>query len=162
MQATNPKTKGKAMPQFVISCRTERVLTVDADDEASARTIAEDTDFSAWESTDSPYSIRQSAATAEPHVRDVQCGAQTLRIDMPRFRAERQLLTKIADLARQERPYAPASGDEGLLDGLLELTDALLDAAEEGVEELVEHARRVGAPRMRWDDLVHDTAQDAA
>ena len=148
------------MPQFVIRCRTERVLTVDADDEASARMIAEDTDFSAWDSTDSPYSIRQSAATTDPHLREVQCGAQTLRIDMPRFRAQRELLTKIADLARQKRPYEPASGDEGLLDGLLELTDALLDAAEEGVEELVEHARQVGAPEDALDELVHDTAQE--
>ena len=63
---------------------------------------------------------------------------------MPRFRVQRELLTKIADLARQDRPYVPESGDEGLLDGLLELTDALLDAAEEGIEErvseLAEHA----------------------
>jgi hypothetical protein len=47
------------MPQFEIRCNTERVLLVEADDEASAIAIAEQTDFSDWDSADSPYSIER-------------------------------------------------------------------------------------------------------
>ena len=51
---------------------------------------------------------------------------------MQLFHVQRELLTKIADLARKNQPYTPASGDEQLLDGLLEMTDALFDVAEAG------------------------------
>ena len=132
---------------------------------------AEHTDFSDWDSTDSPYSIRRLDAPAEvpPHVREMECGSHVLRIDMRLFRSQRELLTKIADLARKGQSYLPASGDGLLLEGLLELTDALFDAAEaddEGmktekhVAELMEHARQVGSPEDALDELVHDTAQD--
>jgi hypothetical protein len=132
------------MPKFEIRCNTERVLEVEADDEASAVQIAEQTDFSDWDSAESPYSIeRMMDASATPnntaphHVQTVECGTDTLRIDVELFRVQRELLTKIADLARKNRPYTPASGDDRLLNGLLELTDALLDATEtsEGTEE---------------------------
>ena len=125
------------MPKFEIRCNTERVLTVEADDEASALQIAEQTDYSDWDSAaDSPYSIEPLDAAGEvvpePTVwRDVQeVDRGPLRIDMQLFHAQRELLTKIADLARKSQPYTPALGDEQILDGLLELTDALSDATE--------------------------------
>jgi hypothetical protein len=46
-------------------------------------------------------------------------------IDGPLFRNQRELLMKITDLAQRKQPYAPAPGDEGLLDGLVELTDKI-------------------------------------
>ncbi len=79
------------MPKFEIRCNTERVLQVEADDEASALTIAEETDFSDWDSAaDSPYSIEPLGAAGEVveentvrrHVQAVECGPDTLRIDM--------------------------------------------------------------------------------
>ena len=128
------------MSKFEIRCNTERVLEVEADDEASALQIAEQTDFSDWDSADSAYSIEPLDAAGEVvqepttarhhHVQTVECGAETLRIDMQLFRVQRELLTTITDLARNNRPYTPAVGDEQLLNGLLELTDALVDANE--------------------------------
>ena len=47
------------MPKYEIRCNTERVLIVDADDERSALQIAEQTEFSDWDSADSPYSIEE-------------------------------------------------------------------------------------------------------
>jgi hypothetical protein len=156
------------MPQFEIRCNTKRVLAVEADDERSAVETAEHVDFSDWDSTDSPYSVRRLDATAaSPDVREMECGSHVLRIDVRLFRSQRELLTKIADLARKGQPYSPDPEDGPLLDGLLELTDALFDAAagdgtevEGQVRELLEHARRVGAPEDALDDLVHDTAQE--
>jgi hypothetical protein len=152
------------MPQFEIRCNTKRVLAVEADDERSAVETAEHVDFSDWDSTDSPYSVRRLDATAaSPDVREMECGSHVLRIDMRLFRSQRELLTRIADLARQGQPYSPGPEDGPLLDGLLELTDALYDAAEadeEGdeverrVAELLEHARQVGAPEDTLDELV--------
>ena len=49
----------------------------------------------------------------------------TLNIDGKLFRSQRELLMKIADLGRQKRPYNPMPGDGALLEGLLELTDAI-------------------------------------
>lgn len=54
-----------------------------------------------------------------------------LNLDGPVFRAQRNLLVKIADLARRKRPYEPAPGDERLLEGLLGLTDAIADQAHD-------------------------------
>ncbi len=123
------------MPKFEIRCNTERVLEVEADDETAATKIAEQTDFSDWDSAaDSPYSIErldaQGEVEPEKTVRRLECGPDTLRIDMQLFRVQRELLTKITDLARKNQPYAPAAGDDQLLNGLLELTDAMLDATE--------------------------------
>ena len=42
----------------------------------------------------------------------------TLNLDGPAFRAQRELLLRIADLVRRKQPYTPAPGDEGLLEGL--------------------------------------------
>jgi len=50
-----------------------------------------------------------------------------LRIDGQLFEIQRQLLVRITDLARRNVAYAPTPGDEDLLEGLLELTDALAD-----------------------------------
>ena len=126
------------MPKYEIRCNTERVLEVEADDEASALKIAERTDYSDWDSADSPYSIEPLDAsdtpddTAPQQVQVVEVRSDTLRIDPQLFRVQRELLTKIADLARKNQPYVPASGDNRLLDGILELTDALSDANEAG------------------------------
>jgi hypothetical protein len=62
-----------------------------------------------------------------------------LRLDGGAFRAQRELLTKIADLIGRGQPYEPAPGDEELLDGLLELTDAIADQAHDryGIECLL-------------------------
>ena len=121
------------MPKFKIRCNTERVLEVEADDEASAMKVAEETDFSDWDSADSPYSIERLDApddSVRQRVQAVALGPDSLRIDVPLFRVQRELLAKIADLAEKNQPYTPAAGDGRLLDGLLELTDALFDASE--------------------------------
>jgi hypothetical protein len=55
----------------------------------------------------------------------------TLNLDGPAFRAQRELLLRIADLVRQKRSYTPVPGDEGLLEGLLNLTDAIADQAHD-------------------------------
>jgi len=132
------KLKGRTMPKFEIRCNTERILEVEADDEASATKVAEETDFSDWDSADSLYSVERLDAPEEvaaespvpSSVQEAVLGPDSPRIDMPLFGVQRELLTKIADLARKRQPYAPAAGDERLLDGLLELTDALFDATE--------------------------------
>ncbi len=62
-----------------------------------------------------------------------------LRLDGPALRAQRELLLRIADLARRGLPYPPASGDENLLEGLAALTDSLADQAHDkyGIECLL-------------------------
>jgi hypothetical protein len=64
----------------------------------------------------------------------------TLNIDGKLFRSQRELLMKIADLARQKRPYSPTPGEEALLEGLLELTDELADQAhnQHGIDCLLD------------------------
>jgi hypothetical protein len=63
----------------------------------------------------------------------------TLHIDGPAFRAQRELLIKIADLVHQKQPYEPAPGDEHLLEGLINLTDDIADQAhdEHGIDCLI-------------------------
>ena len=133
------------MPQFEIRCNTERILVVEAADEESAREIAEDTDFSEWEQADSLYEIEPVEEPAEPvgalppdhslpHPRhDSEGRSYRLRIDMPLFQRQRELLTTITDVARNGQPYVPAPGDAELLNGLLELSDALADEYEDGI-----------------------------
>jgi hypothetical protein len=55
----------------------------------------------------------------------------SLNLDGPLFHKQRELLMKIADLARQKQPYSPTSGDEVLLDGIVELTDEIADQAHD-------------------------------
>ena len=55
----------------------------------------------------------------------------TLNIDGKLFRSQRELLMKIADLARRKRPCSPMPGDGALWEGLLELTDELADQAHD-------------------------------
>jgi len=63
-----------------------------------------------------------------------------LAIDGKLFRAQRELLLKIADLADKKKPYLPAPGDTDLLDGLVNLTDAIADQAHDqhGIDCLLE------------------------
>ena len=54
-----------------------------------------------------------------------------LSLDGELFRSQRELLLRIADLARRQQPYEPAPGDDRLLEGLLGLTDAIADQAHD-------------------------------
>jgi hypothetical protein len=62
-----------------------------------------------------------------------------LHIDGKLFRSQRELLMKIADLARKKQPYSPTPSDAVLLEGLLGLTDELADQAhdEHGIDCLL-------------------------
>jgi len=62
------------------------------------------------------------------------------------FRAQRELLLRIADLARRKLPYEPAPGDDEVLEGLLGLTDEIADQAHD---------------RHGIDCLLHDDEGDA-
>ena len=48
-----------------------------------------------------------------------------LNLDGGAFRAQRELLLRIADLACRKQPYEPAPGDRELLEGLVALTDKI-------------------------------------
>ena len=62
----------------------------------------------------------------------------SLHIDGPLFRKQRELLLKIADLARQKRPYSPTPGEAVLLEGLVELTDEIADQGhDQGIDCLL-------------------------
>lgn len=65
----------------------------------------------------------------------------SLHVDGPLFRAQRELLLRIADHAKREQPYEPASGDERLLEGLLNLTESLADQAHDrhGIDCLLDN-----------------------
>jgi hypothetical protein len=54
-----------------------------------------------------------------------------LHLDGQHFRAQRELLVKLADLARGKRPYEPAPDDGELLEGLVALTDTIADQAHD-------------------------------
>jgi len=54
-----------------------------------------------------------------------------LHIDGTLFRRQRELLLQIAGAVRNRRNYKPKSGDEGLLEGLLSLTDEIADEAHD-------------------------------
>jgi len=86
------------MPKFEFRCNTERVLMVEADDEPKAREIAEQTDFSDWDSLDSPYAIKVIDNSDQPveTVHQLEA-AYKLRLDGQLFRRQRQLLSKILD-----------------------------------------------------------------
>ena len=47
------------------------------------------------------------------------------------FRAQRELLVKLADLAGRGQHYEPAQGDTDLLEGLAAVTDAIADQAHD-------------------------------
>ena len=66
-----------------------------------------------------------------------------LHIDGKLFRAQRELLLKIADLVRRKQPYKPSLGDGELLEGLLNLTDAICGSGPRPVRH------RLPAERMR-------------
>jgi len=63
-----------------------------------------------------------------------------LKIDGPLFRAQRELLLNLRDLAGQETPFIPAPVHESLLDGLIHLTDEMADQAHDrhGLDCLLE------------------------
>ena len=54
-----------------------------------------------------------------------------LNLDGPLFRTQRELLLRLADLARRKQPYEPVPGDEAMLEGLVDLTDPLADQAHD-------------------------------
>ena len=130
------------MPKFEIRCNTERVLVIEADDEQAAREIAEHTDFSDWDSLDSPYSInavdKPSDQPAEP-VNQLEA-TYTLRIDGQLFRRQRQLLLNILDAVSRHEPYVPAANDTDLLEGATALLDEIADQAHDrhGIDCLLE------------------------
>jgi hypothetical protein len=131
------------MPKFEIRCNTERVLVVEADDEQSAREIAEDTDFSDWDSADSPYSIAAIDSSPDQPVDPVNQSeaAYTLRIDGELFRHQRKLLLNILDAASQNQSYVPAVNDVDLLEGMAATLDEIADQAHDkyGIDCLLEN-----------------------
>ena len=52
-----------------------------------------------------------------------------LQVDLQLLLAQRALLINVTDLAQRQYPYRPVPGDGELLNGLLELTDAIVDQA---------------------------------
>ena len=54
-----------------------------------------------------------------------------LRIDGPTFRSQRELLLKLRELVSADIPYSASPHDQGRLEGLIELTDALADQAHD-------------------------------
>jgi len=72
-----------------------------------------------------------------------------LRLDGQAFRAQRELLLKVADLARQGQPYEPAPGDDEVLEGLAALTDEIADQAHDrhGIDCLLEDGEGDAAAR---------------
>ena len=163
VQATNPKTKGKAMPQFIIRCRTERVLTVDADDEASARTIAEDTDFSAW----GIHRLALLDPAVGRHGGPSRPGSAVRGTDAPHRHAAvprriRELLTKIADLALGGATLCARIGRRGAAGRALG-TDRRPAGCRRGRRRGTGGACPAGrCAEDAEDDLVHDTVKDAA
>jgi hypothetical protein len=55
----------------------------------------------------------------------------TLDIDGPLFRRQRELLLRLNEVVRYGRAYERHDGDEVLMEGLLELTDAVADQAHD-------------------------------
>jgi hypothetical protein len=166
IMATTNHDKGNAtMPKYEIRCNTERVLEVEADDEQAARKIAEQTDFSDWDSADSLYSIEtiesssddasrgdsadSSRSTAGVSASDRSFepvnqleSAYTLRIDGELFRRQRELLLKIQDAVSRHEPYVPAANDVDLLEGATSLLDEIADQAHDqhGIDCLLKDA----------------------
>ena len=54
-----------------------------------------------------------------------------LHIDGKLFRRQRELLMRLAALVHGKQAYNPKPGDEGLLEGLLSLTDEIADQAHD-------------------------------
>ena len=118
------------MPKFDIRCSTERVLVVEADDEPTARKIAEETDFSDWDSFDSPYAIKSIDNSDQPVETVNQLdAAYKLRLDGELFRRQRQLLLKILDAVSRHERYVPTANDAELLEGTAALLDEIADQA---------------------------------
>jgi hypothetical protein len=151
------------MPRFEIRCNTERVLEVEANDEQAAREIAEQTDFSDWDSADSLYSIETIEGSTDdssdgdltdspPSIETISSSDQpvepvdpseaiyTLRIDGELFRRQRELLLKIQDAVSRHEPYIPAASDVDLLEGATTLLDEIADQAHDqhGIDCLLE------------------------
>jgi hypothetical protein len=62
----------------------------------------------------------------------------SLLIDGPLFRKQRELLIALADSARNERAMQIGSDEASLLEGLVELTDAIADQAyDRGIDCLI-------------------------
>jgi hypothetical protein len=76
-----------------------------------------------------PPSAHDRLKRRETHVNEPK--RYELHLDGQLFRGQRELLLRVADLARRGRPYKPAPGDEALLEGLLNLTDEIADQAHD-------------------------------
>lgn len=62
----------------------------------------------------------------------------SLLIDGPLFRKQRELLIALADSARNRQAMPVGSDNASLLDGLVELTDAIADQAHDhGIDCLI-------------------------
>ena len=118
------------MPKFEFRCNTERVLVVEADDEQTARGIAEQTDFSDWDSLDSPYAIKliDNSDQSVETVHQLE-GAYKLRLDGELFRRQRELLLNILDAVSRNERYVPTANDTDLLEGTAALLDEIADQA---------------------------------
>ena len=75
--------------------------------------------------------VRGDQANATSHGRMNGVQPYALHLDGPLFRRQRELLLKIADLVRRGRRWKPLPGDGQLLEGLIELTDAVADQAHD-------------------------------
>ena len=120
------------MPKFEIRCNTERVLVVAADDEHKAREIAEQTDFSDWDSFDSPYVIEDIVNSDQPiNLVNQLEAAYNLRIDGQMLRSQRQLLLNMLDAISRHEHYVPTANDAELLEGATALLDEIADQAHD-------------------------------
>jgi hypothetical protein len=70
-----------------------------------------------------------------------------LLIDGPLFRKQRELLIALADSARNRRAVHLGCDEATLLEGLLELTDAIADQAfDHGIDCLIAEPKNESAP----------------
>ncbi len=81
---------------------------------------------------------KEAGDAVEPQ--STRCGPYDLAIDGPTFRSQRELLLKLQRLADGRTSEVPDPHDRELLEGLIELTDALADQAHDkhGVDCLLD------------------------
>ena len=78
------------------------------------------------------YVAKEPVVTAPKVTRAMNEQRQyTLHIDGKLFRGQRELLMRLLALVHGKQAYQPKPGDEGLLEGLVNLTDAIADQAHD-------------------------------